>query len=116
MPAQNNTWLTAPAYVVNRSKDVLRDLLPAHRRFIRAGEAFLRAGEREVHQLSRLVQPGSIAIDVGAHIGDYTYSLCKHVGSGGQVIAIEPVADLAAMLERATRTLSLPVTVHNCAL
>ena len=117
MTTQKNACLPAPAsYLINRSKDVLRGLLPAHRRFIRAGEASLRAGEREVHQLSRLVQPGSIAVDVGAHIGDYTYPLCRHVGSTGRVIAVEPIADLAAMLQRATQSLALPVTVHNCAL
>src|ERR1041384_4672569 len=99
MTTQKNAWPPPPAsYVINRSKDLLRELLPARRRFIRAGEASLRAGEREVHQLSRLVQPGSIAVDVGAHIGDYTYPLCRHVGSAGRVIAVEPIAALAAML------------------
>jgi FkbM family methyltransferase len=117
MPVQNKTWLPAPAaYVINRGKDVLRGFVPAHRRFVRSGEAFLRAGEREVHLLPQLVQPGSIAVDVGAHIGDYTYSLCRCVGPGGRVIAVEPIADLATMLQRATQTLGFPVTVHQCAL
>lgn len=109
--------LTTPAvYLRNRAKEFARRLIPAHRRFVRAGESFLIDGEREVHELPRLVTPGSVAVDVGAHIGDYTYALCRHVGPAGRVVAVEPIPDLARMLARATRKLGLPVTVHNCAL
>jgi FkbM family methyltransferase len=103
-------------YAKNRLKEVLRPFIPAHVRFVRAGEGFLRGGEREVHELGRLVEPGTTAVDVGAHIGDYTYSLCKRLGPGGHVIAVEPLPDLARMLTKATRKLRLPVTVINCAL
>jgi FkbM family methyltransferase len=99
-----------------RAKLVLRRFIPAHVRFTRAGKAFLRGGEREVHLLRDLVTVDSVAIDVGAHIGDYTYSLCKCVGAGGRVIAIEPQPDLARRLVVATTRLNLPVTVHNVAL
>jgi FkbM family methyltransferase len=104
------------SYLKNRVKEILRPFIPAHVRFVRAGEGFLRGGEREVHELGRLVAPGTTAVDVGAHIGDYTYSLCKHVGAGGHVISVEPLPDLARMLVRATQKLKLPVTVVNCAL
>ena len=112
---------TAPAtapliYAANRAKDFVRRFLPAHRRFVRAGEAFWARGEREVRKLPDLVEPGSVAVDVGAHIGDYTYSLCRAVGPHGKVIAVEPLPDLARMLSRAVRRLSLPVEVINCAL
>jgi FkbM family methyltransferase len=100
----------------NQAREVVRRFIPAHIRFERAGKSFLVGGEREVHELPNLVTPGSVAIDVGAHIGDYTYSLCRCVGPAGRVIAIEPILDLARMLERATRTLGLPVTVLHCAL
>jgi FkbM family methyltransferase len=103
-------------YAKNRLKEILRPFIPAHVRFRRAGEGFLRGGEREVHELGRLVTPGTTAVDVGAHIGDYTYSLCKHVGPNGHVIAVEPLPDLARMLTKATAKLNLPVTVVNCAL
>jgi FkbM family methyltransferase len=102
--------------VKERAKEIVRHFIPAQVRFKRAGESFLRGGEREVHLLSQLVQPGSVAVDVGAHIGDYTYSLCKCVGANGHVIAIEPQPDLAHRLLIATRRLGLPVTVHSCAL
>jgi FkbM family methyltransferase len=108
--------LSPVSYMKNLAKDALRTMIPAHRRFVRAGESFLRGGEREVHELPRLVEAGSTAVDVGAHIGDYTYSLCRAVGSAGRVIAVEPLPDLARLLTRATEHLGLPVTVVNCAL
>ena len=103
-------------YAVNRFKECVRRITPAHRRFVRAGESFWARGEREVRRLPELVEPGSIAIDVGAHIGDYTYSICRAVGPHGRVIAVEPLPDLAKMLSRAVRRLGLPVDVVNCAL
>ena len=103
-------------YMKNITKEVLRGVVPAHRRFSRAGESFLAAGEREVHELHRLVNNGTTAVDVGANVGDYTYALCRHVGPTGGVIAVEPIPDLARMLSRATKRLGLPVKVFNCAL
>lgn len=76
----------------------------------------LRWGEPELHELHRLVRPGAVAIDVGAHFGVYSMALARLVGRRGQVVSIEPVAEDAAMVRRAMRTLRLPVTVVNCAL
>ncbi len=105
-----------PAYLKNKAKSFLRRFIPAHRRFVRAGESFLIGGEREVHELGSLAMPGTVVVDVGAHIGDYTYSLCRAIGPNGRVIAIEPQPDLARMLTKAVTKLQLPVTVVNCAL
>ena len=113
--AGRSLWTTA-AYLRNRAKDALRDMLPAQLRLVRSGESFLAGGEPEVRELHRLVEYGSSVVDVGAHIGDYTYALCRHVGSAGRVIAVEPIPDLARMLSRATRRMGMPVTVFNCAL
>lgn len=44
--------------------------------------------------------PGSVAVDVGAHIGYYTLLLRKLVGSTGRVVAFEPWPDVAAVLKR----------------
>jgi predicted methyltransferase len=44
------------------------------------------------------VQPGSIALDVGAHKGGYTYWLAKGVGPSGHVYAFEPQPRLATGL------------------
>src|SRR4051812_29929480 len=106
--------LVHPArFATLRATDVLRAMIPPHIRFVRAGKAFLADGKREVHLLPKLVQPGTTAIDVGAHIGDYTYALCRHLGNHGRVIAIEPIPDLARRLDQAVRRLGLPVTVLN---
>lgn len=103
-------------YARNRAKDVVRRMIPAHVRFERAGRAFLADGEREVHLLHELVEPGTTAVDVGANVGDYTYALGQAVGLAGRVISVEPIPDLARMLARATRRLGWPVTVVNAAL
>ena len=100
----------------NRAKDLLRGFIPAHRRFLRSGKEFFEEGEREVHALPGLVEKGTIVVDVGAHIGSYTYCLCKLLGPDGHVVAIEPLPDLAKMLTSAVERLKLPVTVYNCAL
>ena len=57
------------------------------------------------------VRPGSIALDVGAHKGGYTYWLAHGVGPNGHVYAFEPQPRLAAAL-RASLDPSR-VTVEN---
>jgi FkbM family methyltransferase len=104
------------AYLKSRTKDVLRGMLPAQLRFIRSGKLFLAYGGPEVQALHQLVEHGSTAVDIGAHVGAYTYALCQHVGTNGHVIAVEPIPDLADLLRRATTRLGLPVTVFDCAL
>jgi len=74
-----------------------------------------RWGEPELHELHRLVRPGTIAVDVGAHFGVYSVALARLVGKGGRVISIEPIDEDAAMLRRAAQTLRLPITVVPCA-
>ena len=47
-----------------------------------------------------LVSAGSTVVDVGANIGVYTRWLSEFVGGGGRVIALEPVPETCATLER----------------
>jgi FkbM family methyltransferase len=75
-----------------------------------------RNGEPEIHELRRLVDPGTVAIDVGAHFGEYSYVLARLVGKTGRVICIEPVEKDASRLARGARQLRLPIEVINCAL
>lgn len=90
-------------------------LIPAHIRFQRAGKAFVAHGEREVALLTQLVNPDSIAIDVGANIGSFSFALLKCLGPSGRIIAIEPIPELAAGLAIAIHRLNLPVELHVCA-
>lgn len=73
-------------------------------------------GERELRELPRLVAPGTIAVDVGAHFGTYSHALCRLVGRQGRVISVEPIEEDARYLAAAARQLRLPMEVHNCAL
>ena len=73
-------------------------------------------GERELAELRRLVAPGTVAVDVGAHFGTYSYALAKLVGSTGKVLAVEPIVEDATMLRRAAARLRLPLKVHQLAL
>lgn len=98
------------------TRRTIRGLIPAHIRFQRAGRAFLASGEREVHELSKLVEPGTTAIDVGALLGDYAFSLCRQVGPSGQVICVEPQPEYARLLRTAAARLKLPMEVVECAL
>ena len=62
--------------------------------------------ETETRQtLSRLAEPGMIALDVGAHIGYHSRLLAHSVGAGGRVIAFEPHPEAWAMLRHNTRGL-----------
>ncbi|MFC1867393.1 FkbM family methyltransferase [Thermodesulfobacteriota bacterium] len=70
--------------------------------------------EAEYYELGWLVEKSSIAIDIGANKGAYTYALCRLVGGNGKVIAIEPIRELAQSLQRASNQLRLPVTVEQC--
>jgi hypothetical protein len=40
--------------------------------------------------LGQVVQPGDVAVDIGAHIGTFTLGLAEFVGPTGRVLAFEP--------------------------
>lgn len=54
--------------------------------------------EDEVGIFRAAVQPGQVAVDVGAHVGSHTIALARMVGTTGSVIAIEPQRVLFQML------------------
>ena len=95
----------------------------AARRWLPAGLVFLAnarlhrwKGEAELGELPRLVTPGTVAIDVGAHFGTYSHALSRLVGKSGKVISVEPIAEDAAFIRAAARQLRLPIEVQACAL
>lgn len=45
------------------------------------------------------LQPGSVVIDVGANLGEWTVPFARKVGAAGRVLAIEPAPRAAASLE-----------------
>jgi FkbM family methyltransferase len=54
----------------------------------------------EIEFVDRLLRPGDVAIDVGAHIGFFTIHLAAAVGPAGHVYAFEPFDQAADLLER----------------
>lgn len=67
-----------------------------------AGPEGLEPGTRRV--LTRLLAPGMVYVDVGAHVGTLTLAGARRVGPGGKVIAFEPTPTTFNLL---TRTLLL---------
>ena len=65
-------------------------LLPVQWHFIRRGKWFLSYGEREVRQLTQLIERGTIAVDIGANYGGYTYALTQVLGDKGESYALSP--------------------------
>jgi len=83
----------------------------------RAGRYRLRHDPLEIALVRRIVRPGSVAIDIGAHKGAYTYWMAKGVGRSGRVVAFEPQPVLADRLRRSLAGLGLKqVTVESVAL
>lgn len=54
----------------------------------------------EAAVIRRIVKKGQIVCDIGAHIGSYTLTLAKLVGSKGKVYAFEPVPENLLLLKR----------------
>jgi FkbM family methyltransferase len=75
-----------------------------------AGPEGLEPGTRRV--LTRLLLPGMVYVDVGAHVGILTLAGARRVGPGGKVIAFEPTPIAFNLL---TRTLLLNSLNWACA-
>jgi FkbM family methyltransferase len=54
----------------------------------------------EIAWVRRLLKPGDVGLDVGAHIGFFTMQLAAMVGPSGRVYAFEPFDENAELLER----------------
>ncbi len=48
-----------------------------------------RVTQRELERLERFLEPGDVAVDIGAHMGDSTLPIALAVGKQGCVIAME---------------------------
>jgi len=77
--------------------------------------------EYEPHEqalMRRIVLPGDVAFDVGAHIGVHTLLLAKLVAPKGRVVAFEPNPFLLPLLRRSADKLAgtsvLPFALSDC--
>lgn len=75
-----------------------------HRRVLRS---FRDTDEPDLTVVRELVQPGTIAVDLGANIGTYTKVLSDLVGPAGTVISVEPVPQTFEVLSRIVRSLGM---------
>jgi FkbM family methyltransferase len=71
--------------------------------------------------ISRLIDPGELAVDVGANIGHMTSNMAITAGPNGKVIAIEPHPSIFSELQYniaswKQNTHAAPVVAHNLAL
>jgi FkbM family methyltransferase len=73
-----------------------------------------RNKERELFMLKRIIKKGDVVVDVGAHLGIYTYKLRKLVGKNGTVIGLEPQVELSRYLSSAFQIFR-NVTIINSA-
>jgi FkbM family methyltransferase len=66
------------------------------------GRHVLRHGnfaQAEVETARACLQPGDVAVDVGANVGLFTVPLALAVGPGGRVLAVEPLPENVERLE-----------------
>ena len=96
---------------VNRyDRGAVRSILARLRQGDRSYESQLQAA------VTRVVQPGWICADVGAHHGVFTRLLAELVGEGGTVVAFEAHPDNARMLRKSlSRSVCDRVAVENLA-
>lgn len=70
--------------------------------------------KQEIRQVLDHLEPGDVAVDVGAHKGAFTYWMRKAVGDTGRVFAFEPQPVLARRLHALTESSSIDnVIVEN---
>lgn len=98
----------------------VRMLLPPNwRGFAKRAFAFRENYEPELIYLERLLSPGSIFIDVGAHLGIYTLVASQLVGESGRVVAFEPSVQSFSRLRQnivlngLTNVCAFPVAVSD---
>lgn len=83
--------LTGRPATVTFPRSGIRMRLPAEwRGMSKMAYVFRDDAERELAALHQFVPEGAVAVDVGAHYGDYALVLATLVGRAGSVLALEP--------------------------
>ena len=55
---------------------------------------------QDIYFLKNIIRPGDHCVDIGAHLGYYTFQFSRLVGEKGKVIAIEPVSKFKNILQK----------------
>ena len=91
----------------NDSTIVIKEIAPGVRLFLDVSDHVIGLNilrghyERdEIAFVRRMLEPGDVALDVGAHVGFFTMHMADAVGSSGRVYAFEPFDANADLLAR----------------
>lgn len=77
----------------------------------------LGAEYQDIYFLKNIIRPGDYCVDIGAHLGYYTFQFSRLVGDAGKVIAIEPVSKFNSILQKIIHQKKYKnITVHKVAL
>lgn len=72
---------------------------------------------QDIYFLKNIIRPGDHIVDIGAHLGYYTFQFSRLVGDKGKVIAIEPVSKFNSILQKIIhRKKYNNITIHKVAL
>jgi FkbM family methyltransferase len=63
---------------------------------------------QDVYFLRRHIHPGDVCIDIGAHLGYYSFELERLSGKDGEVYAVEPISKFNGVIERYMRSHAFP--------
>jgi FkbM family methyltransferase len=77
-----------------------RDGEVQYARWLHPGETPKVIRQEAVDELRRFIQPGDVAVDIGAHTGDSTIPLALAAGPAGTVLALEPNPYVFRVLEQ----------------
>src|SRR5580765_4336112 len=71
-------------------KRYLRLLAGSFQKIYKTGR--LGVDYQDIYFLKNLIRPGDVCIDIGAHLGYFTFELSRLAGNNGHVYAIEPMS------------------------
>jgi FkbM family methyltransferase len=90
-------------------------LAVAFRRLFKTG--MLGSEYQDIYFLKKIIRRGDYCVDIGAHLGYYTFQFSKLAGNAGKLIAIEPVTKFNDVLQKIIRQKKYSnITLHKVAL
>ncbi|TDX00255.1 FkbM family methyltransferase [Dinghuibacter silviterrae] len=101
------SWLKGILIQVLGERRYLQTLCSSFQRFLRLGW-LNKSFYRDVYFLKEYIRPGDTCIDIGAHLGYYSFELCRLSGETGAVYAVEPISKFNSVIERYMRRHAYP--------
>ncbi len=81
-------------------KRYLRLLASSFQKLYKTGR--LGVDYQDIYFLKNLIRPGDYCVDIGAHLGYFTFEMSRLAGNNGHVYAIEPMSKFFNTLEQIT--------------